>query len=100
MLTGDGQIKLLLKEVKKRQEHFLPNFLRSQREPEATGMRTPRMVSRSSSPPGTRGNSSLGKRKMSQPVASPQPMSSGQARENQFSMEVENVDICKELTTL
>jgi hypothetical protein len=96
--TGDGQVKLLLKEVKKRQEHFLPSFLRTQREAEATGMRTPGMVSRSASPQGLRGTSSLGKRKMSQRIPSPRPLGSGQARENPFSMEVESVDICTELT--
>jgi hypothetical protein len=94
--TGDGQGKMLIKEVKKRQEHFLPSFLRTQRETEADGMRTPGMVSRSASP--LRGASSLGKRKMSQRVPSPRPMGSGQARDTTFSMEVENVDICTELT--
>jgi hypothetical protein len=74
-------VKLLLKEVKKRQEHFLPSFLRTQREAEATGMRTPGMVSRSASPQGLRGTSSLGKRKMSQRIPSPRPLGSGQARE-------------------
>jgi hypothetical protein len=93
---GDGQVKLLIREVKKRQEHFLQSFLRTQREAEASGMRTPGMVSRSASP--QRGASSLGKRKMSQRVPSPRPMGSGQARDTTFSMEVENVDICTELT--
>jgi hypothetical protein len=89
---GDGQVKVLIKEVKKRQDHFLPGFLRAPRDTELGGLSTPGMMSRANSPP------RAGIRRMVQRPPTPQPSGSSQPHTNPLHMELENVDISTELT--